>query len=86
MTTEELAVHLREVLVKWGISPAEACLYTSHSLKCTFLSFAAKIELPFKVRRMLGYHSKSSEKSTLIYSRDVMAWPLTVGIWAEHSC
>ena len=24
-TTEELAVHLREILVKWGIPPAEAC-------------------------------------------------------------
>ena len=43
MTTEELAVHLREIVVKWGISPAEACLYTSHSLKCTLLSYAAKI-------------------------------------------
>jgi hypothetical protein len=32
MATEELAVHLREILVKWGISPADACLYTSHSL------------------------------------------------------
>ena len=25
---------------------------------------------------MLGYHSKSTDKSTLVYSRDVMAWPL----------
>ena len=71
--TEELAWHLREILVKWGISPAEACLSTRHSLKCTLLSYAAKIGLPFKVRRMLGYHSKASEKSMLIYSRPL--WP-----------
>ena len=51
MATEELAVHLREILVKWGISPAEACLYTSHSLKCTHLSYAAKIGLPFKMEK-----------------------------------
>jgi len=25
---------------------------------------------------MLGYHAKASEKSTLVYSRDVMAWPM----------
>ena len=50
MATEELAVHLRQILVKWGISAADARLYTSHSLKCTLLSYAAKIGLPFKVQ------------------------------------
>jgi len=76
MKTDELAIHLREILIKWGISPEEASEYTSHSMKVTFLSWAAKIGLPMKVRRMLGYHAKATDKSTLVYSRDVMAWPL----------
>ena len=74
--TDEFAIHLREILVRWGISPEEARQYTAHSLKSTFLSYSAKMGLPFKARRMLGYHCKFSERSTLVYSRDVMAWPL----------
>ena len=76
MPTEELAMHLREILVEWGIPISEASLYTSHSLKSTLLSWCAKIGAPFKARRMLGYHAKGTEKSTLCYSRDAMAWPL----------
>ena len=76
MQTDEAAIHLREILIEWGIPIEEAALYTSHSLKATILSWCAKMGVPFKARRMLGYHAKSSEKSTLCYSRDAMAWPL----------
>ena len=76
METDEIAIHLREILINWGISPDEACAYTSHSMKATLLSWIAKAGGPMKARRMLGYHTKGSDKSTLIYSRDVMAWPL----------
>ena len=76
MQTDEAAIHLREILIEWGIPIEEAALYTSHSLKATTLSWCAKMGVPFKARRMLGYHAKSSEKSTLCYSRDAMAWPL----------
>ena len=76
MQTDEVAIHLREILIEWGIPIDEAALYTSHSLKATILSWCAKMGVPFKARRMLGYHAKSSEKSTLCYSRDAMAWPL----------
>ena len=76
MQTDEAAIHLREILIEWGIPPEEAALYTSHSLKATMLSWCAKIGAPFKARRMLGYHAKSTEKSTIVYSRDAMAWPL----------
>ena len=61
MLTDELAIHLREILVEWGVPIEEAAHYSSHSLKATFLSWMAKIGAPFKARRMCGYHAKSSE-------------------------
>ena len=42
---------------------------SSHSLKCTFLSFAAKRGLPVPERLMLGYHS-SQMHMAMVYSRD----------------
>ena len=42
---------------------------SSHSLKCTFLSFAAKRGLAVPERLMLGYHS-SQMHMALVYSRD----------------
>ena len=76
MPTDELAIHLREIRINLGIPIEEAKLYTSHSMKATMLSWCAKAGVPPNARRMLGYHSKASDKSTLVYSRDVMAWPL----------
>lgn len=75
MQTDEAAVHLREIRIDWGIPVEEACLYTSRSLKATMLSCLAKIGAPFKARRMLGYHAKFIERSTICYSRNAMAWP-----------
>ena len=45
-------------------------------MKATLLSWIANAGGPMKARRMLGYHTKGTDKSTLVYSRDVMAWPL----------
>ena len=42
---------------------------SSHSLKCTMLSFAAKRGLPVPDRLMLGYHS-SNMHMAMCYSRD----------------
>ena len=42
---------------------------SSHSLKCTFLSYAAKRGLPVPDRLMLGYHS-SQMHMAMVYSRD----------------
>ena len=42
---------------------------SSHSLKCTMLSFAAKRGLPVPDRLMLGYHS-SQMHMAMVYSRD----------------
>jgi hypothetical protein len=49
---------------------------SSHSLKCTLLSWAAKFGLPLDVRRFLGHHTKAEDGSLLIYGRDNAAAPL----------
>jgi hypothetical protein len=49
---------------------------SSHSLKCTLLSWASKFGLPADVRRFLGHHTKSEDGSLLIYGRDNAAGPL----------
>ena len=53
-------------------SSADGCSdrrISSHSLKCTFLSFAAKRGLAVPERLMLGYHS-SQMHMAMVYSRD----------------
>jgi len=60
---------LREALVAAGVDRQEAQVYTSHSCKATALSWAAKAGLPIKDRRLLGGHSKSTERTALEYSR-----------------
>ena len=34
--SQEIGVHLRETLVKWGIGADEAALYTAHTMKAIF--------------------------------------------------
>ena len=48
----------------------------THSCKATLLSWCAKAGVAHDVRKLLGYHSSSSEQSMSIYSRDSMAQPL----------
>ena len=49
---------------------------TSHSLKTTCLSWAAKAELPREQRRLLGRHSSSLQDSDSIYARDLAVAPV----------
>ena len=44
---------------------------TSHSLKATALSWAAKAEVPREQRRLLGRHSSALQDSDSCYSRDL---------------
>ena len=53
------------------------CAYTSHSLKATCLSFAAKMGCNFEDRLALGYHTNPL-RMALRYSRDASARPLRV--------
>ena len=48
----------------------------THSCKATLLAWAARYGLPHDPRRLLGYHSSTSDKSMLVYSRDAMSAPL----------
>ncbi|CAK8988154.1 unnamed protein product [Durusdinium trenchii] len=55
---------------------AEVPHYTSHSLKTTLLSCAAKFGLDLASRRILGYHLAPGAKTAETYARDCMAAPL----------
>ena len=48
----------------------------THSLKATLLAWSSKAGLSHDDRRLLGYHTSSSDASLLVYSRDAMAGPL----------
>ena len=49
---------------------------SSHSLKATTLSWAAKAEVPREQRRILGRHSSSVQGSDSFYSRDLSVGPV----------
>ena len=55
----------------------KAVRYSSHSLKATCLSYAAKRGLSFEDRLSLGYHTQNL-KMALVYSRDGASRPLRV--------
>lgn len=74
----EAADWLRQLLRAAGIDQDQLSNVGTHSLKTTCLSWAAKYGAPIDVRRHLGYHMASSEKMTLLYSRDAAAAPLRV--------
>ena len=61
---------LRRLLnVEDATGPHSGRRVSSHSLKCTVLSYAAKRGLPVPDRLMLGYHS-SQMHMAMVYSRD----------------
>jgi hypothetical protein len=76
MSSEHVGAWLRELLIQGGALVDEVSGMTSHSLKCTLLSWSAKYGLPLDIRRFLGHHTKSDDGSLLIYGRDNAAAPL----------
>ena len=48
----------------------------THSMKSTTLSWCAKFGIDASVRRALGYHTCSADRSVNIYARDAMSTPL----------
>ena len=66
---------LREILIRSGFSQAQVVGVSSHSLKATALSWAAKYGLAKTTRQVLGYHVVDGG-SALHYSRDEQAGPL----------
>ena len=57
----------------------------THSCKATMLAWCARAGVPHDVRKLLGYHSSSSDQSMLVYSRDAMSQPLRLLIEAIDS-
>ena len=76
MSSQRVSAWLIELLLQHGVPESELDGVSSHSLKCTLLSWAAKFGLPADVRRFLGHHTKAEDGSLLIYGRDNAAGPL----------
>lgn len=66
---------LKSLLISMGQTVEETDVST-HSLKGTPLSWAAKFGLSFQVRQMLGHHVPGDKMSALTYSRDAQAYPV----------
>ena len=79
---------LRMLLIEAGTEPNEANKFTSHSLKATSLSWAAKAGMPMSLRRPLGGHCKADEAAPRAYSRDELAAPLRRlgAVYADIRC
>ena len=72
LDSDEASAWLRKIL---GVEDGAARKVSSHSCKCTCLSYAAKRGFPHADRMVLGYHSQNV-KMALCYSRDSQARPL----------
>ena len=76
MGSAELMSHVKRILRSAGAPESLAKAKTSHSLRATALSWAAKAGLSPTSRRVLGGHAKSKDTSVFEYSRDALAIPL----------
>lgn len=79
LSTKEASDWLRVLLnqKREALSLSEPLHYTSHSFKCTTLSFLAKYGCSFEDRLALGYHV-DQVRMALRYSRDGASRPLRV--------
>ena len=76
LTSHEVSMMLRRFLGE--PEPQIGCegdIISSHSLKATTLSWAAKFGLSASTRSMLGRHSCSLNESFAVYSRDLVVAP-----------
>lgn len=76
MKVEHITYYLREALIQIGYEHEEACKYSSHSLKATVLSSAAKARENTRIRQQLGGHAKTADGVALVYGRESFAEPL----------
>lgn len=67
---------LRELLLRGGAEPSSVTGISTHSLKSTTLSWAAKFGISRDARSILGYHVVAGSGGMLHYSRDEQALPL----------
>ena len=74
MTTAEGSYWLKDLLVMAGLSEAEAGRFSTHSLKSTLLSWAAKsATFDWQERLILGHHLDEETRMAVTYSRDAIA-------------
>ena len=74
MTTAEGSYWLKDLLTMTGMTEGEASLYSTHSLKATILSWAAKSStFGWQERLVLGHHLDEETKMAVVYSRDAIA-------------
>ena len=76
MSAGEATLALRELLAVYGVAADRVQRLSSHSLKTTVLSWAAKAGLSIEHRRLLGHHTAPGDLSALNYSRDALSKPL----------
>ena len=69
---------IQELLLRGSFPKEQVCKVTSHGLKATALSWAAKWGLAREQRQILGYHIVEGASSALHYSRDEQSAPLRV--------
>ena len=74
MTTAEGSYWLKDLLVLAGLKEPEASGFSTHSLKATLLSWAAKsATFDLQERLILGHHLDEETKMAVTYSRDAIA-------------
>ena len=83
LETEEASKWMRYLLTG-SMSQDPRRKLSSHSFKCTFLSFAAKFGVSAEERLVMGYHVTSS-KMAHVYARDAAA-PTTLILEQIISC
>ena len=72
MSSGQASDFLRDYLIAMGVPQEEALKRSSHSLKATLTTWAARsTQVPFNSteQRLLGHHVKPKDKSPLTYSR-----------------
>eukprot|EP00435_Cladocopium_sp_Y103_P052957 s883_g16.t2 len=71
LTTSEANLWLKEVLVRLGLSPAEAARYSTHSCKAIVPTWASKFGgFSMDERKLLTHHMDGNSHMPLTYSRD----------------
>jgi hypothetical protein len=73
MPASPASVYYREILHKLGLETEHA---STHCFKALYLSWAAKFNVDYDSRAVLGYHALPFRASTYCYSRDNLAGPL----------
>ena len=77
ISASETTAWVREILMHLGVNSESACVFSSHGLKATTLSWVSKAGYSERTQLVLGHHSLGpSGKTQEAYARKVQAQPL----------